>query len=288
MELLREGAAYDAAALLREAEGNGVVATVLTEKTGSQPLLEAQRAQATFDTTAIVCAGIVGSCTLTAPDAEAQLAALAAIPNMRGIRHGYQIDPTGYLHPADAGQPGLFADSDFRRGFGMLSAHGFSFDACLWFEQLPELLELARAFPEQLIVLNHCGSPVGVGPWGGAKAGDSFKRWAGFITDLAGCPNVVCKIGGLLLVANGHGFESYDAAPTSAAVAAYIKPFVDHVVDAFGFRRCLFESNFPVDRGAVGYTVLVNAYKRVLAGLSEAEQAAVFAGNARRVYRLGA
>ena len=233
-----------------------------------------------------MCAGIVGSCTLTAEDVETQLAALATVPNMRGIRHLHQIDQTGYLHPPDAGHPGLFADASFRRGFGLLSAHNFSFDACLWFEQLPELLDLARAFPEQLIVLNHCGSPVGVGPWGGDKADDSFRRWAAHIGALAACPNVVCKVGGLLLTANGHGFEQHEAAPTSTAVAAFIKPFVDHVIAEFGVERCLFESNFPVDRGAVGYTVLVNAYKRVLAGLSEADQVAIFAGNARRVYRL--
>jgi predicted TIM-barrel fold metal-dependent hydrolase len=142
-------------------------------------------------------------------------------------------------------------------------------------------------------VLNHCGSPLGVGPWGGAQKQDSFGRWRRLVVDVAARENVSCKLGGILLVASGHGFEAAAAAPTSAAVAEFIGPFVRHVVEtrarvpdwtsffaiadpmengltsrahdedslrcewraqveSFGVGRCMFESNFPVDRGAVG------------------------------------
>ena len=145
---------------------------------------------------------------------------------------------------------------------------------------------MARAFPGARIVLDHVGGPLGIGRYAG-KQKEVFAAWEKSIRDLAACPNVHVKLGGLGMRINGYGFEAQAEPPGSEALAAAWKPYIETCIAAFGVARCMFESNFPVDKGSYSYAVGWNAFKRLAAGASAAEKAALFSGTARSFYRLG-
>jgi predicted TIM-barrel fold metal-dependent hydrolase len=177
------------------------------------------------------------------------------------------------------------ADSGFREGLRALTALDLSYDAWLYHQQLDELTDLARALPDTRIVLNHVGGPLGVGAYAGRQAA-VFEGWSKSIRNLAGCPNVHVKLGGLGMRINGLGFENQPKPPSSEALAAGFRPFFETCIEAFGADRCMFESNFPVDKGAYPYAAYWNACKRLTHGASAAEKAALFKDTAARVYRL--
>ena len=236
------------------------------------------------------CAGIVGHVDLTFGGAVARdvlEAHLAAAPErFKGIRHScsWDADP-GVLGPLAGGAPGLYFSDAFRDGFAQLAPLGLSFDAWLLEPQLPDLIDLARAFPETPIVLDHVGTPLGLASYEG-RLGERFDVWRNNIRELARSPLVTCKLGGLAMAfPNFPSFLSDPPAP-SEQLAAEWKPYVETCIEAFGPDRCMFESNFPVDMGACTYPVLWNAFKRLAAGYSASEKADLFAGTARRVYRL--
>ena len=240
---------------------------------------------------AAVCAGIVGHADLRAggrvgPVLEAHLARGGG--RFRGIRHiaAYDASPA-VVTTSVAPPPGLLADADFRAGFAALAPLGLSFDAWLYQTQLAELAALADAFPATTIVLDHLGGVLGVGPYAG-RQDEMFAAWSRDLRELARRPNVVVKLGGLGMRVCGFGFADQPEPPTSAQLAAHWAPYVETGIAAFGVGRCMFESNFPVDKGSCSYGVLWNAFKRLAAGSSDAERAALFAGTARRVYRLNA
>jgi predicted TIM-barrel fold metal-dependent hydrolase len=240
------------------------------------------------------CAGIVGYADLRRGDrAQAVLEAHLAAGGgrFRGVRqitardaaaHAHYGQPPGTLldHP-----PGLLADPAFRAGFARLAPLGLSFDAWLLHPQLPELTALARAFPDTAIVLDHAGTPLGVGAYAGRRDA-VFAAWAAGLRELATCPNVCVKLGGLGMSLLGFGFEEAADPPSSEDLAAAWRPYVETAIVAFGADRCMFESNFPVDKAAYGYAVFWNACKRLAQGASAAEQRALFRGTAARVYRL--
>ena len=180
---------------------------------------------------------------------------------------------------------GLYADATFRAGFAQLAALGLSFEAWQYHSQLPDVLALARAFPDTTIVLNHCGGPLGVGPYAGQTEA-VFAQWRRDLLALAACPNVVVKVGGLAMRITPFGFDRRPSPPSSEELAAAWKPWVETCIEAFGAERCMFESNFPVDQVSTGYAGLWNAFKRLAAGASDSEKHALFAGTAARVYRL--
>ena len=173
----------------------------------------------------------------------------------------------------------------FRAGFARLAPLGLSFDAWLFFTQIGELTALARAYPETPIVLDHVGGPLGVGAYAGRRD-EVFGRWAVAIRDLATCPNVCVKLGGLGMAGAGLDLHARPEPPSSEALAAAWRPYMETCIEAFGAARCMFESNFPVDKGMCGYAVLWNAFKRLAAGASATEKAALFSGTAVRAYRL--
>ena len=235
------------------------------------------------------CAGIVGHADLTlgdgvAPVLEAHLAAGGG--RFRGIRHSvaHDADPS-VLGPLARTPAGLLGQAAFREGFARLAAYGLSFDAWLLEPQLPELIELADAFPQTAIILDHLGTPLGIGGYAGQREG-RFAGWRDHLRALAERPNVVCKIGGLAMPF--AGFDSFMADPPadSEALAAQWRPYVETAIEAFGVDRCMFESNFPVDAGTCDYATLWNAFKRLAAGASADEKAALFHDTARRVYQL--
>jgi predicted TIM-barrel fold metal-dependent hydrolase len=237
-----------------------------------------------------VAAGIVGYADLRLGSrVEPVLAALlrAGGDRFRGIRNGTAWDAdTSLLNPANPAPPGLLGDKTFREGFAALGRHGLSFDALVLHPQLDEVANLAGAFPNTTIVLNHVGRLVGIGAYAG-RLSEQFPRWAASIKALAAHENVYVKVGGLGQAVNGLGFEKLPDPPSSEIVANAMRPYVETCIEAFGAQRCMFESNFPPDKEGFSYPVYWNACKLITRGASRTERADLFAGTAARVYRLG-
>ena len=236
-----------------------------------------------------VCAGIVGYADLmrgarVEPVLEAMIAAGGG--RFRGIRYITASHPDEAARGSSVNRPaGLLMHDKVREGFARLHPLGLSFDAWMYFTQLGELVDLARAFPETPIVLDHVGGPIGIGPYAG-KRDEVFAAWRASIAEVARCPNVHVKLGGLGM--RLFGFDVQDGAlpPSSEQLAALWRPYIESCIEAFGADRAMFESNFPVDKGSGSYHVFWNAFKRIAAGASGAEKAALFAATARRFYRL--
>lgn len=234
-----------------------------------------------------ICAGIVGHADLRIGETvagvlEAHLQAGGG--RFRGIRHitVWDADAT-LMNPLSAGSPGLLCDPAFRAGFSRLAKLNLSFDAWLFHPQIPELTDLARAFPQTTIILDHLGGIVGIGSYAGRRD-DVFGDWSRAIRDLARCDNVHVKLGGLGMRINGFGFETKDAPPASEQLAKVWQPYIETCIEAFGPQRCMFESNFPVDKGSYGYGLVWNAFKRLTHHAGKEERAALFSGTAGRVY----
>ena len=236
-----------------------------------------------------ICAGIVGRADLRLGAAVEEVLTAhigAGGGRFRGIRFITAWDADASLvNPLAAVPPGLLGDATFRAGFAKLAPLGLSFDAWLFHPQLDELTDLARAFPETPICLNHVGGVLGIGPYAG-KRNEIFTRWSRSIQALAGCPNVVVKLGGLGMRINGFGFEKPADPPSSETLAAAWRPYMETCIDAFGVERAMFESNFPVDKGSYAYGTGWNAFKRLTERASAAEKTALFSGTATRFYRL--
>lgn len=233
-----------------------------------------------------VAAAIVGHADLLLGDAVAPVlqAHLAASPNrFRGIRHSATCDASEALR-SEAPQR-LFGDSRFRRGFAYLEKLGLSFDAWLYHPQLTELAELARAFPAVPIILNHIGAPLGVGPYAGKHA-EVFQVWSSGIEEVAKCPNVVVKLGGVGSIRSGYDWHERPVKPSSVELANILRPYFEHCIEQFGVHRCMFESNFPIEKLANSYVNLWNAFKRITDNYTAAERSALFHDTAVRVYRM--
>jgi predicted TIM-barrel fold metal-dependent hydrolase len=235
------------------------------------------------------CAGIVGHANLLLGDgAKAVLEAEIAAGNgrFRGIRHSSAWDADPNVAHMYATRPkGLLLDSTFRKGFACLAPLGLSFDAWLFHPQLGEFADLARAFPDTRICLDHCGGPIGIGNYAGRRE-EIFSTWEASIQEVAKCPNVVVKLGGLAMCLLGYDFHERPKPPSSEEAAAAWRPYIETCIEAFGPNRCMFESNFPPDKGQCSYQVIFNAFKRLAAQFSEAEKDALFSKTATDFYRL--
>ncbi|MCO6417984.1 amidohydrolase family protein [Siccirubricoccus sp. KC 17139] len=235
------------------------------------------------------CAGIVGAADLRLGDAvrpvlEAHLR--AGGDRFRGIRHIATWDPDpAMLNPAYQPAEDMLDSPGFRAGFAHLAELGLSYDAWLYFHQIPRLVALARAFPQVPIVLDHCGGILGIGRYAG-KRDEVFAAWSANMQELAGCPNVMVKLGGLGMRLPGFGFEARDRAPSSLELAEAWRPWMERCIETFGAARCMFESNFPVDKGGYAYAVGWNAMKRIAASASAEEKTDLFWRSAARFYRL--
>ena len=208
----------------------------------------------------------------------------AASPRFRGIRHAAGWDASEAIRGSHTSPPpGLLADPRFRRGFAELARRRLTFDAWCYHPQIPEVADLARAFPDTTIVLDHFGGPLGIGPYRDRRA-EIFGWWRGAIKALAACPNVVAKLGGLVMPLNGFGFHKRQEPVTSSELAEATREWYLHAIDCFGPARCMFESNFPVDKVSTSYRVLWNSFKRITATFSAADKAALYHDTAVRVY----
>lgn len=238
---------------------------------------------------AAVAAGIVGFADLTLGPGVARVleAHLAASPKrFRGIRHSCTWDASPAVKTATPGIPrGLMLDSSFRAGLATLKKYGLSFEAWLYHPQLPELASLARAVPDVPMILNHVGGLLGVGPYAG-KRDEVFQIWKRGILEAAACPNVVVKLGGLGMLRCGFDWQTRPVPPTSTELADATAPYYLFCIEQFGPNRCMFESNFPVDKLSCSYGVLWNSFKRMTQNFSPTERTALFHDTAVRVYRL--
>jgi predicted TIM-barrel fold metal-dependent hydrolase len=230
-----------------------------------------------------VAAAFVGFADLTlGARAEAVLTALmeAGGGRFRGVRYSAARDE-GFVIGSSHGRPpaALYLDSTFRQGFDC-------FDAWVYYPQMPDVVDLARSFPEQPIVLNHVGGPIGVGPYASRREAE-FPTWARAIRELATCDNVFMKLGALSSKRVGFAWHERTRPPSSEELAAAWRPYIETCIEAFGVQRCMFESNFPVDKVSCSYAVLWNAFKRLASGSSAAEKAALFHDTAQRFYNVG-
>ncbi len=237
-----------------------------------------------------VCAGIVAYADLmlgarVEPVLEAMIAAAGG--RFRGIRYITASHPDEAARGSSINRPaGLLMEPKVREGFARLAPLGLSSDAWMYFTQLGELTDLARAFPETPMVLDHVGGPIGIGPYAG-KREEVFAEWRRGIREVAKCSNVHVKLGGLGMRLFGFDFHTRSMPPSSEELVAAWRPYIETCIEAFGPERAMFESNFPVDKGSGSYHVFWNAFKRIAAGCSTAEKAALFSGTATRFYRLG-
>ena len=235
-------------------------------------------------------AGFVGHTDLRQPEAVLReiLAAFAdAAPGIfRGIRHAgaRDLNPQALVIPG-RGAEGLYADADFRAGVALLGRLGHTYDTWHYHHQNPDFAALARAVPGTTLVLDHFGTPLGVGDYAGQREA-IFSRWQHDIAEIARCPNVVAKLGGLAMPDNGFGWDSRALPANSDELVEAQGRYYRHTIDCFGPARCMFESNFPVDRRSLPYVSYWNAMKKIAAGYGADEQHAMFHGTAQRVYRL--
>ena len=235
-----------------------------------------------------VGAGVVSLADLNLGSAVGDVldAHVSASSRFRGIRHASGWDANddvddSHTKPFEK----MLADPTFREGFAELGKRGLSFDAWLYHPQIPELTDLARAFPETTIILDHFGGLLGIGPYEG-KREEIFDAWRPQVSQLAECPNVVAKLGGLVMPVNGFGFHKRDRPATSDELVEATARYHRHTIECFGVERCMFESNFPVDRLSIGYHVLWNGFKKLVEDFSEEDKHAMFYGTAERVYSL--
>ena len=235
-----------------------------------------------------VAAGIVGYADLTLGErVEAVLEAhiRAGGGRFRGVRHSGNWDADPIIGNGAPG-PDVYRRADFRAGLARLSALGLSLDAWVFFTQLGDVIDLARACPGTNIVVGHVGGVLGYGRHAG-KRDEIFTSWKASVTELATCPNVTMKLGGMMMRAALYDYGAAEQPISSEGLAALWRPYMETCIELFGPTRCMFESNFPVEKMGIGWVPLWNAFKRIAAGASADEKRALFHDTAQRIYRLG-
>ncbi len=233
-------------------------------------------------------AGIISSIDLRRDDRDELIDAHLAAS--RGLFRGVRDALARASHPEAMMIPGtcpenLYLDPSFRRGVARLGERGFTYDSWHYHHQNGEFLELARATPGTTMVLDHFGTPVGVGPYASQRE-EIFAQWKKDIAEIAKCPNVVAKIGGLAMPDNGFGWHTADRPATSDEFIAQQSRYYLHAIECFSPARCMLESNFPVDRLSLSYGILWNAYKKMTVHFSASERADLFYGTAARTYNV--
>ncbi len=285
--------------------GHNVVATVFVDchsmyrKEGPAELRCVGETEFANGVAAMSASGIYGNlraCAAIVSHADLRLGATAgkvldaqiAAGNGRfiGIRYQTGLDEDPGIRPTRTNPaPGLMADRTWREGFAELARRNLTFDAWLYHPQLAELGDLAAAFPDTSIILDHVGGPLGYASYA-RRHDEVFATWKKSMAELARRPNVFVKVGGLGMAMGWFDFYERPSPPGSQELADAYRPWVESCIEIFGAERCMFESNFPVDKITSGYGVLWNAFKRLAAGASASEKTALFSGTAEKVYRL--
>ena len=256
------------------------------ESAAMKPLPEVEMAQQVAQRTGNrICTGIVGHVPLS-EGADAVRPALQAMmekcPNFRGVRD--QLAFRQGLYPLTNASERKAYDEKFRSGFSVISELDLTYDTWLYMDNVPALRDLALAFPDTTIICDHLGGPEGLPP---SSPQTALEMWKPLIKDLAhSCPNVNVKLSGLGMPTVGFGFENGTKPPTSKALADAWKPFILHCIECFGVDRCMFASNFPMDKVSCGYTQLFNAFKIIVENFSVENKKKLFYDNAARIYSL--
>ncbi|MDH3683181.1 MAG: amidohydrolase family protein, partial [Acidimicrobiia bacterium] len=232
--------------------------------------------------------GIVAHADLTHPELDGILDAHVEAGGelFKGVRHSIaRDDDPGSLRIPGRAPEGLSGDPDFRLGVARLGERGLTYDSWHYHHQNRDFAELAAAVPGTTMVLDHFGTPLGVGRFAG-RLDEVYDAWRDDLAAVAAQPNVVAKIGGLAMPDNGYGWHERDRPASSDELVDAHARWYRHTIDCFGPYRCMLESNFPVDRFSVSYRVLWNGLKKIVADYSDAERDEMFFGTAERVYRL--
>jgi predicted TIM-barrel fold metal-dependent hydrolase len=234
-------------------------------------------------------AAIVGHANLNLGERVAPVleALQAASPNrFRGIRHSVTWDPHPEIENTAAHRgEGQLSSDQFRAGARVLARMGFSLEGWCYFPQLPELAAFAQAVPDLPIIVNHIGGLMRFGPYAN-REDEVLATWRKGIAAVAACPNVNMKLGGIGMPRTGFGWDQRNKPIGSEELASGMAPWITYCIEQFGPSRCMFESNFPVDKVSYSYNVLYNAFKRLSSGYSASERAAMFHDTATRVYRI--
>ena len=236
-----------------------------------------------------IAAGIVGTVDLTIGALAGEVLdahIVAGGGRFRGIRRAVAWDAADVIRNHRTDPPaGLLLQDNFRRGFAELGPRDMTFEAWCYHTQIPEVTDLARAFPDTTIILDHFGGPLGTGPYQG-NADEVFEIWKTSVSELATCENVFAKLGGINMDVNGFGWHENSNPPSSAELADATRRYYDYAIEVFGANRCMFESNFPVDKLSCSYQVIWNTFKRIASGATATEKSALFHDTAAKVYNL--
>ena len=236
-------------------------------------------------------AGIVGFADLTLGDRVVEVLEShlqASQERFRGIRHQASWDPSDQVpNSRIEPPPGLFLSKEFRRGFQYLSKYNLSFEGWFYHPQIDELTDLAQEFEDTTIILNHLGGPLGIGPYANNRS-EVFETWRSSVARLAKCSNVFAKVGGIQMPLNGYGWHEQELPPTSDQLLEKTRDWYLTIIDLFGPERCMFESNFPVDKASCSYSVLWNHFKKLSRSFSPSDRTSLFHDTALNVYRLEA
>ena len=296
-------AVYETDQLLRDTgAGHNVVQTVYVECRSYWDVTAPEHLQSVAETANVArmaaempqggaqIAGIVAHVDLTLPteklDEALDAHEKAGQGLLKGIRHSgaHDEDRVSLMIPG-RGAKGQYSDPAFRRGLSHLGKRGLTYDTWHYHHQNRDFLDMVRAVPETTIILDHFGTPLGVGRFTG-KHDEIFDLWQEDMADLADCSNLRAKLGGLAMPDNGFGFMDRTKPPGSDELLDLQGRWYRHMIAHFGPERCMFESNFPVDRVSVSYAVLWNFFKKLAAELDAESQDLLFAGTARATYGL--
>ena len=204
----------------------------------------------------------------------------------KGIRHAGGWDPHPDVRNSHHNAcEGLYLLPNFLDGLQTLAKLGYVFEAWQYHHQIPQITELAKQFPDLVIILNHFSGPLGIGPYENKQV-EIFSQWQKDLKELSQHENVFAKLGGLAMPVNGFGFHTQDKPPTSDEFILKQKAYYETALEYFTPARCMFESNFPVDKASISYPILWNAFKKLAANYSASERDQLFYKTASKVYRI--
>jgi predicted TIM-barrel fold metal-dependent hydrolase len=232
------------------------------------------------------CKAIVGYADLSRGDSVKEVLECHLEQSERfvGIRHatGWDSDTkirNAHTHPSE----GLMLTSNFVDGIRSLAHLNLTFDAWLYHPQIIELVELSKKVPHQKIILDHVGGILGIASYS-SQTKEIFNQWKNDISLAAEQENIFVKLGGLAMSICGMGFNKREKPATLDELTQVTAPYYSHVIDKFGVNRCMFESNFPVDKVGVSYKTLWNSFKYLTKSFSDSEKKALFKGTAEKTY----
>jgi L-fuconolactonase len=235
-----------------------------------------------------LCAGIIGYADLSL---GAQLSEVldahvrAGGTRFKGLRYTASWDADPAIHSSRPTRPGMLGEPAVVAAAHRLASRRLTLDVWLYFHQLPDVKYLAKSCPDLSIIVNHCGGILGIGSYAGRRT-EVLARWTDSVQRLGALENVALKFGGLAMALAGFPWRKGLAPPHSGELADAWRVYFEVCLQAFGSRRLMFESNFPVDRTGCTYVSLWNAYRRLSESLSASERDGLFAANASRIYAL--